>query len=110
MTVAASIILAAVVGGIIFVLLDSWQRRATTATGDRPTRSRPSGPSRRARSRSWDVDRSKPEGPQDSLWSGWAGRRSAGDGRPRSPPRGGGRCRSSRRRTFRCGSSAVSAA
>ena len=31
MTVAASIILAAVVGGVIFVLLDSWQRRARPA-------------------------------------------------------------------------------
>ena len=30
MTVAASIILAAIVGGVIFVLLDSWQRRAAT--------------------------------------------------------------------------------
>ena len=36
MTVAASIILAAVAGGIIFVLLDSWQRRATTPTDGRP--------------------------------------------------------------------------
>ena len=28
MTVAASILLAALVGGVVFVLLDSWQRRA----------------------------------------------------------------------------------
>ena len=34
MTVAASIILAAVAGGIIFVLLDSWQRRGATPTPD----------------------------------------------------------------------------
>jgi hypothetical protein len=76
MTVAASIILAAVAGGIIFVLLDSWQRRAATPTVDRapdPPAFRPEPPRPQP---TWDVDRRKPEGPQDSLWSGWAGRRS----------------------------------
>ena len=73
MTVAASIILAAVVGGIIFVLLDSWQRRATTRpTADPEPVFRPEPPRPQP---IWDIDRSKPEGPQDSLWSGWAGRR-----------------------------------
>ena len=32
MTVAASILLAALVGGVVFVLLDSWQRRADVAS------------------------------------------------------------------------------
>ena len=74
MTVAASIILAAVAGGIIFVLLDSWQRRATTATAtaDPEPVFRPEPPRPQP---IWDHDRSTPEGPQDSLWSGWAGRR-----------------------------------
>jgi hypothetical protein len=72
MTVAASIILAAVAGGIIFVLLDSWQRRATTPTADPEPVFRPEPPRPQP---IWDIDRSKPEGPQDSLWSGWAGRR-----------------------------------
>jgi hypothetical protein len=73
MTVAASIILAAIFGGIVFVLLDSWQRRAASPVvpsvdpqpAFRPEPPRPT----------WDIDTRKPEGPQDSLWSGWAGRR-----------------------------------
>ncbi|HWK25635.1 MAG TPA: hypothetical protein VNS09_03680 [Solirubrobacter sp.] len=72
MTVAASIILAAVAGGIIFVLLDSWQRRDVTPTPTPP--SPPPAPPEPPR-RSWDFDDRRPEGPQDSLWSGWAGRR-----------------------------------
>jgi len=72
MTVAASIILAAILGGVIFVLLDSWQRRADSPVpivdpepAYRPEPPRPT----------WELDTRKPEGPQDSLWSGWAGRR-----------------------------------
>jgi hypothetical protein len=72
MTVAASIILAAVAGGIIFVLLDSWQRRAATPTPDPEPVYRPEPPRPRP---VIEVDRRRPEGPQDSLWSGWAGRR-----------------------------------
>ena len=38
MTVAASILLAALVGGVVFVLLDSWQRRADAAAPAAPSR------------------------------------------------------------------------
>jgi hypothetical protein len=72
MTVAASIILAAVAGGIIFVLLDSWQRRAASPTVDPEPVFRPEPPRPQP---VWDVERRRPEGPQDSLWSGWADRR-----------------------------------
>jgi hypothetical protein len=70
MTVAASIILAAIFGGIVFVLLDSWQRRAATPSAPTPPPYRPEPPRP-----VWNLDQRKPEGPQDSLWSGWAGRR-----------------------------------
>jgi hypothetical protein len=70
MTVAASIILAAVFGGIIFVLLDSWQNRDPTPAVPEPEPFRPEPPRP-----TWDVERRIPEGPQDSLWSGWASRR-----------------------------------
>jgi hypothetical protein len=73
MTVAASIILAAIVGGVIFTLLDSWQRRAATPAvphADPQPAFRPEPPRP-----TWEIDTRKPEGPQDSLWSGWAGRR-----------------------------------
>jgi hypothetical protein len=73
--VAASIILAAVVGGVIFVLLDSWQRREATPTPvvtapePEPAPRRPPPPRP-----SWDTDdRAEPENP-GSLWSGWARR------------------------------------
>jgi hypothetical protein len=70
--VAASIILAAVVGGVIFVLLDSWQRREATpapAAEPEPAPWRPAPPRP-----SWDTDdRPEPETP-GSLWSGWARR------------------------------------
>jgi hypothetical protein len=71
MTVAASIILAAIVGGLIFVLLDSWQRR--TAAVAQPEPEPVVGPEPPRPVPVWDQRR--PEGPQDSLWSGWAGRR-----------------------------------
>ena len=109
MTVAASIILAAVAGGIIFVLLDSWQRRAATPDG----RSRPRTPVLRPEPPRpqpiWDIDRSKPEAPRTA--SGPAGPAAAESRRraaiaatwrwsvPQQPPS-----------TFRCGSRAVSAA
>jgi hypothetical protein len=75
MDVAASIILAAIVGGVIFVLLDSWQRRSTAPAPaaavphepEPPVAPQPEPP------RTWDTRR--PEGPEDSLWSGWANRR-----------------------------------
>jgi hypothetical protein len=72
MTVAASIILAAIAGGIIFVLLDSWQRRAATPAAPEPDPPVFHPPEPQPR---WDVPpRRRPEGPEDSLWSGWADR------------------------------------
>jgi hypothetical protein len=73
MTVAASIILAAIFGGIVIVLLDSWQRRAgspAVPSVDPQPAFRPEPPRP-----TWEIDTRTPEGPQDSLWSGWAGRR-----------------------------------
>ena len=66
--VAASIILAAVVGGVIFVLLDSWQRREPAPvveperTWTPEPRTEPLPPRRN------DSD------PPSPLWSGWASR------------------------------------
>jgi hypothetical protein len=73
--VAASIILAAIVGGVIFVLLDSWQRRDNTPTPvAAPPEPEPAPWSPPAPRRSWDTDdRPEPETP-GSLWSGWARR------------------------------------
>ena len=81
---AASIILAALVGGVIFVLLDSWQRREATPTTVEPERTwmpeartaplpRPPAPPR------WDADdrwppRRDDDDPPPNLWSGWANR------------------------------------
>jgi hypothetical protein len=68
MTVAASILLAAVVGGVVFVLIDGWQRRADEApAAPAPARRAeappaPAGPRRDA------------PGPPSPLWSGWAER------------------------------------
>jgi hypothetical protein len=73
MTVAASILLAALVGGVIFVLLDSWQRRESTPKVQREpawqyeARTEPSPPAQPAPRR----DDSDPPSP---LWSGWANR------------------------------------
>jgi hypothetical protein len=88
-TVAASIVLAAIVGGVIFVLLDSWQRRAEA-------RSRASAPAEPEQAAwrpepptqplppepvwaHWDAHeqwqpRREVEGPPENLWSGWARR------------------------------------
>lgn len=93
-TVAASILLAALVGGVIFTLLDAWQRRAArpapaapahpprvTSTWQQPP---PPPPVRPAEPRprptwerpSWDHDdRWDDEDPPANLWSGWASRR-----------------------------------
>jgi hypothetical protein len=72
--VAASIILAAVVGGVIFVLLDSWPRREATPRPVAPPEPEPAPWTPPAPRRSWDADdRVEPETP-GSLWSGWARR------------------------------------
>ena len=74
MTVAAALILAAVVGGVMFVLLDSWQRREATPTPVAPPEPEPAPWSPPAPRRAWDADdRPEPETP-GSLWSGWARR------------------------------------
>ena len=87
MTVAASIVLAALVGGIIFVLLDSWQRRAATPTAPAPPEpprawQPPPSPEPvqpvepRART-PWERppwehdDRWDDQDPPANLWSGW---------------------------------------
>jgi hypothetical protein len=72
--VAAAIILAAVIGGVMFVLLDSWQRREASPKAVAPPEPEPAPWSPPAPRRSWDTDdRPEPETP-GSLWSGWARR------------------------------------
>jgi hypothetical protein len=72
--VAASIILAAVVGGVIFVLLDSWQRREANPKPVAAPEPEPTPAWRPPPRPSWDTDdRVEPEN-QGSLWSGWARR------------------------------------
>ncbi len=73
MTVAASILLAALVGGVVFVLLDNWQRRADAA----PAAPEPQQPVWTPEPRTeplwtpprWDERDDDP--PQQGLWSGW---------------------------------------
>jgi hypothetical protein len=86
MTVAASIILAALVGGVVFVLLDSWQRRSAEPapgpawapeprteplppwTPEARTEPLPEPPPHRPL---WD-DPPREDPPPPGLWSGWA--------------------------------------
>jgi hypothetical protein len=84
MTVAASIILAAIVGGVIFVLLDSWQRRSAAPAvaplappEPEPTAWAPPEPPRPEPRATWDDDNRDPRrdddrDPPPNLWSGWA--------------------------------------
>ena len=91
MTVAASIILAAIVGGVIFVLLDSWQRRAATPAPAMPRSPEPARATWQAppprsvkpvepRPRptwerpDWDHDDRWDDQRPGNLWSGWADR------------------------------------
>jgi len=69
MTVAASIILAAVVGGIIFVLLDSWQRRAAAPAVEPEAVWRPEP---RTEPITAPIPRYDDPEPPPGLWSGWA--------------------------------------
>ena len=81
---AASIILAALVGGVIFVLLDSWQRREATPTTVEPERTwmpaaRTAPLPRTPAAPRWDADdrwppRRDDDDPPPNLWSGWANR------------------------------------
>jgi hypothetical protein len=75
MTVAASILLAAVVGGVVFVLIDGWQRREEQAPAPpAPPRPRPrvEAPPRPAPA----PPAPRPNAPAapSPLWSGWAER------------------------------------
>jgi hypothetical protein len=69
-TLAASILLAAVVGGVVFVLIDGWQRREEQGRAE-PT---PAPPPRRPEPpRPAPARRDVPAAPSP-LWSGWADR------------------------------------
>ena len=87
MTVALSILLAALVGGIVFVLLDSWQRRADAVpvepepawrAPEPVTQPLPAwAPESRTEPlprRAWDADDrdDRDDPPPPGLWSGWA--------------------------------------
>jgi hypothetical protein len=69
LTVAASILLAAVVGGVVFVLIDGWQRRDDEPPEARTERLPDPVPAPRAAAPRRDV----PAAPSP-LWSGWADR------------------------------------
>jgi hypothetical protein len=82
MTVAASILLAAVVGGVVFVLIDGWQRRE-----DPEPVAVPPAPQRRPQPRVEAPPRPapapvtpRPDAPRapSPLWSGWADRDRSG--------------------------------
>jgi hypothetical protein len=68
MTVAASILLAAVIGGVVFVLIDGWQRRDDERPEPRTERLPEPMPAPAQAPR-----RDVPAAPSP-LWSGWADR------------------------------------
>jgi hypothetical protein len=86
MTVALSILLAALVGGVVFVLLDSWQRGADPVPVEPEPVWRAPEPSTQPLPvwapeshteplprRTWDADdRDEEDPPPPGLWSGWA--------------------------------------
>jgi hypothetical protein len=74
MTVAASILLAAVVGGVVFVLIDGWQRREEEAPAPAAPR-RPEPRPEPVRAAPAPPRRDVPAAPSP-LWSGWADRES----------------------------------
>jgi hypothetical protein len=69
-TVAASILLAAVVGGVVFVLIDGWQRREAEAPAPAAV---PRRPEPRPAPAPLPPRRDVPAAPSP-LWSGWADR------------------------------------
>ena len=86
MIVAASILLAALVGGVVFVLLDNWQRREPAPAAPQPvhtpiwtppetrrTEPLPPRPRPEPLRPTWDAD-DRPEDYPPNLWSGWARR------------------------------------
>jgi hypothetical protein len=73
-TVAASILLAAVVGGVVFVLIDGWQRREAEAPAPAvPRRPEPRPEPARPAPAPLPPRRDVPAAPSP-LWSGWADR------------------------------------
>jgi hypothetical protein len=76
MTVAASIVLAAVVGGVVFVLIDGWQRREEPAPAP-PAPPRPE-PRVEAPPRPAPAPRPDAHTAPSPLWSGWADRERSG--------------------------------
>ena len=68
MIVALSILFAALVGGVVFMLLDNWQRRPTQAKPE------PAWQPPRPEPRTQPLPPRQVEEPQGSLWSGWARR------------------------------------
>jgi hypothetical protein len=73
-TVAASILLAAVVGGVVFVLIDGWQRREAEAPAPAaPRHPEPRVEPVRAAPAPVPPRRDVPAAPSP-LWSGWADR------------------------------------
>lgn len=72
---AASILLAALVGGVVFVLLDSWHRRAATPAIEPEPAWRPeAGTEPLPRRVAPPVPRHDDPEPPSRLWSGWARR------------------------------------
>jgi hypothetical protein len=71
MTVAASILLAAVIGGVVFVLIDGWQRRDDEQPEARTERLPEPVVARPARA---PVTRREVPAAPSPLWSGWADR------------------------------------
>jgi hypothetical protein len=69
MTVAASILLAALVGGIVFVLLDSWQRRSQAMMPEPPAEPGPQWAPEPRTQPLWDGRDDDP--PPPGLWAGW---------------------------------------
>jgi hypothetical protein len=69
MIVALSVILAAVLGGVVFMLLDVWQRREAAPLQPEPAWRPPTPHEPRTEPL---PRRSEPEEPPRNLWSGWA--------------------------------------
>ncbi len=90
MTVAISILLAAVVGGVIFTLLDNWQRRETVPTPAAP-RTEPYTWQQPAATVPLAAPRPAPPAAPSPLWSGWASHRPEGEAGTSSPSREPGR-------------------
>ena len=74
MTVAISILLAAVVGGVVFVLLDNWQRRETPVPASPQPRPEPYTGEQPQPAVAPPEPRRAPPAAPSPLWSGWADR------------------------------------